>query len=37
VKGKGIPHVEGDLSWHHKSRVTEEEIEALYTGIEEAT
>ncbi|MEE2753011.1 MAG: transketolase [Candidatus Latescibacterota bacterium] len=33
VKGKGIPFVEGDLSWHHKSRVTSEEIAALYNGI----
>lgn len=36
VKGKGIPHVERDLGWHHKSRVTDEEVEALYAGIEEA-
>jgi transketolase len=33
VKGRGIGFIEGDLSWHHKSRVTGEEIEALMGGL----
>lgn len=33
IKGKGIPLVEGDLSWHHKSRVDPQEVSALYDGI----
>ena len=34
VKGKGVDFVEGDLSWHHKNRVTPEEIQALLTELE---
>jgi transketolase len=30
IKGGGIPGIEGDLSWHHKSRVSPENIESLY-------
>ena len=37
TKGKGIPFVEGDLSWHHKSGVKPEEIAALYEGIGQTT
>lgn len=29
VKGKGVGFVENNLQWHHKSRVTEEEIRSL--------
>lgn len=36
VKGKGIPFVEGDLSWHHVNRPKPEQIAALYDGIGEA-
>lgn len=34
VKGKGIGFVEGDLSWHHKSSITDEEIKSLLTALE---
>ena len=34
VKGKGIPFIEGDPSWHHKSKVSEEEVAALYRALE---
>ncbi len=33
VKGKGIPHVENDLSWHHKSKLPEEELASLYSAL----
>lgn len=33
VKGKGISEIENDLSWHHKSRLTPEEIAALYQAL----
>jgi transketolase len=29
IKGKGIPHIEKDLTWHHKSNLKEKDIEAL--------
>ena len=35
VKGKGIPFVENNLSWHHKSRLDESEKSALYDALEE--
>lgn len=34
VKGKGISFVEGNLEWHHKSRITDEEIGLLMKGLE---
>ena len=34
IKGRGIDFVEGDLSWHHKSRVSDDEIRALLDGLE---
>ncbi len=34
VKGKGVDFVENNLSWHHKSRLKEEEIRALYEALE---
>jgi len=34
VKGKGIGFVENDLAWHHKSRVTDEQVENLLIGLE---
>lgn len=34
VKGKGISFMEGNLAWHHKSRLSAEELQALYEGIE---
>lgn len=30
IKGKGIPMLEGNFSWHHKSSITDEEIAKLY-------
>jgi transketolase len=30
VKGKGIPFAENDPTWHHKSRLPAEDIDALY-------
>ena len=33
VKGRGIPLVENDPSWHHKSRVTDEEIHSLQEAV----
>jgi transketolase len=29
VKGKGVSHVENNLNWHHKNKVTDEEVESL--------
>lgn len=34
VKGKGIEFAENDLTWHHKSRITDEEIESLRAALE---
>ena len=33
VKGKGIPFVEGNLNWHHKSRISDDDIQALIQGL----
>ncbi|AXR64977.1 transketolase [Leptospira mayottensis] len=30
VKGKGFPFAEGNANWHHKSKLSKEEIEAMY-------
>ncbi len=35
VKGKGIKFAEGNMEWHHKSRISEEELKALYKALEE--
>jgi len=34
VKGKGIAHVENNLSWHHKTRVSAEEIQSMMAALE---
>lgn len=34
VKGKGIKYVENDLSWHHKSKITDDEIGLLLAELE---
>lgn len=34
VKGRGVNFVEGNLEWHHKNRVTDEEVQALLAGLE---
>ena len=34
VKGKGIDYVEGNLDWHHKNRLSEDDISALKMALE---
>jgi transketolase len=34
IKGKGIPSIQGNPDWHHKSKVTDEEITGLYKELE---
>ncbi len=34
IKGKGVEFIEGNLDWHHKSRVTDEEIRSLFAALE---
>ena len=34
VKGKGIPFAENNMTWHHKSRMSEEDIQALFNALE---
>jgi transketolase len=34
VKGKGIAFTENNLGWHHKSRITDEEIQSLMAALE---
>jgi len=34
VKGKGIEFVERNLEWHHKSRITDDEIQSLLAELE---
>jgi transketolase len=33
VKGKGIERIENDLAWHHKSKITDEEMHWLMTEL----
>jgi transketolase len=33
VKGKGIAAIENNPAWHHKNKVTDEEIKMLYEGL----
>ncbi len=35
VKGKGVPFVEHDPTWHHKSRLQDADLDALLAAIEE--
>ena len=35
IKGKGISYVENNLNWHHKSKITDEEIQGLLRALEE--
>lgn len=37
IKGKGVPFTEGNLSWHHKTKLTPEEIQSLYDGLRDET
>lgn len=34
VKGKGIPEVENNLAWHHKSKLPDEKLAELYAALE---
>ena len=34
VKGKGFEFAENNSSWHHKSRMTDDEIQMMYTALE---
>lgn len=34
IKGKGIKHLENNLNWHHKSKVTDEELKTLFDFLE---
>lgn len=34
IKGKGVPAVENNMSWHHKIKVTEDEIKSLLAALE---
>jgi transketolase len=36
VKGKGIKFIENNLSWHHKSSLTDNEIQSLLAALEES-
>jgi transketolase len=36
VKGKGIAFVEQNLAWHHKNKVTSEEVHSLLAALEDA-
>lgn len=36
VKGKGVSFAENNMKWHHKNKVTDQEVEALLAAIEEA-
>jgi len=36
VKGKGVGFIEGDMEWHHKSGVSEEDIQSLLAALKEA-
>jgi len=33
IKGKGIPFVENNLNWHHKNKVSEDEVKALLAAL----
>lgn len=34
VKGKGIPFAENNMDWHHKNRLTDQEIQDLFAALE---
>lgn len=36
VKGRGIRELEWNATWHHKNKVTDDEVDALLVGLEEA-
>jgi transketolase len=34
IKGKGVSFVENNLNWHHKSRISEQDVQALLSELE---
>ena len=34
VKGKGITFMENNMEWHHKNRVTDEEVQSLMAALD---
>lgn len=34
VKGKGVPFMEHDPSWHHRGKISDEQISAMYSALE---
>jgi transketolase len=36
IKGRGVKFAENNMKWHHKNRVTDDEVAALLAAIEEA-
>lgn len=34
IKGKGFPFMENDLSWHHKSKITDAEMDRIASALE---
>lgn len=36
VKGKGVSFAENNMKWHHKNKVTDQEVDALLAAIQEA-
>ena len=36
IKGKGVSFAENNMKWHHKNKVTDQEVDALLAAIEEA-
>ena len=37
IKGKGIPHIENNAEWHHRSKVTADDLSKLYAALNPAT
>ena len=35
MKGMGVPFMEGNIDWHHKSKITNEEIDEVLSALED--
>ena len=35
IKGMGVPFMEGNMDWHHKSKITNEEIDEILSALED--
>ena len=35
IKGMGVPFMEGNMDWHHKSKITDEEIDEILSALED--